>query len=151
MAKEQAQIKILRLLGTDVKGSATVKQGMTRVKGIGSNLAHTICSRMNINGAKLMGELSSDEIKALETKLKSLEGVEEWMLNRQKDYDSGLNKHLLTNDLKITLQFDRKRLQKAKTYRGLRLAAGLPVRGQRTKAHFRKGGKAVGVKRKGKK
>jgi small subunit ribosomal protein S13 len=35
-------------------------------------------------------------------------------------------------------EFDIKRLKKIKAYRGVRHSAHLPVRGQRTKANFRK-------------
>jgi small subunit ribosomal protein S13 len=34
-------------------------------------------------------------------------------------------------------EFDIKRLKKIRSYRGLRHATGRPVRGQRTKGHFR--------------
>ena len=43
-------------------------------------------------------------------------------------------------------EFDIRRLKKIKSYKGIRHSLGQPVRGQRTKAHFRKG-RAVGVKR----
>ena len=57
------------------------------------------------------------------------------------------NKHL---DLKK--DFDIKRLRGIKSYRGLRHQLGLPSRGQRTKAHFRKNkSKGVGIKKKSKK
>jgi small subunit ribosomal protein S13 len=45
-------------------------------------------------------------------------------------------------------EFDIKRLRKIKSYRGIRHASKLPVRGQRTRANFRRKGHAVGVKRK---
>jgi small subunit ribosomal protein S13 len=143
--------QIVRLMGTDIPGTINLQKGLTKVRGIGANLSHTICTRMNIDGNMIVGSMKDTELKEIEIKLKAMDGVESWMLNRQNDYDTGDNKHLLTTDLKLTRQFDQKRMQKIKSYRGLRLAAGLPVRGQRTKAHFRKGGKAVGVKRKGKK
>ena len=46
-----------------------------------------------------------------------------------------------------TKEFDIKRMKKMRSYKGIRHASGLPVRGQRTKSHFRKKGKnkAVGV------
>jgi small subunit ribosomal protein S13 len=151
MAEEQKTRQIIRILNTDLPGSVGIKNGLSKIKGIGANLSHTICVKMGLDPLKKVNSFSNDELKALEIKLKEMEGIDNWMLNRQKDFDSGENKHLLTTNLNLTFQFDKKRLQKIKSYRGLRLAAGLPVRGQRTKAHFRKGGKAVGVKRKGKK
>ena len=44
----------------------------------------------------------------------------------------------------------KKRLQMIKSYKGMRHAAGLPVRGQRTKSNFRKnkGKGSLGVKKK---
>ena len=48
--------------------------------------------------------------------------------------------------------FDIKRLKKIKSYRGIRHAANLPVRGQRTKSHFRSNRrKGTGIKKKSKK
>ena len=72
-----------------------------------------------------------------------------FLLNRRKDFESGLDKHLSSTDLELQRDFDIKRLKKIKSYRGIRHAAGQPVRGQRTKAHFRKNrGKSVGIKSK---
>ncbi len=137
----------MRILSADVPGKFPLQRGLTRIKGIGPSLSHALCVRLNLDPEKKIHSLSNEEIKKLEEQLKSMEGVDSWMLNRRRDYDSGEDQHLLTTDIKFRTSFDIKRLQKIKSYRGLRHAAGLPVRGQRTKAHFRKG-KALGVKRK---
>ena len=51
--------------------------------------------------------------------------------------------------LDLKKETDLKRLKKIKSYRGIRHAANLPLRGQRTKAHFRKNKqKGVGIKKK---
>ena len=71
-----------------------------------------------------------------------------FILNRRKDFEHGTNKHLTGSDLDLQREFDVKRLKKIRCYKGMRHALGQPVRGQRTKSHFRKG-KAIGV-RKGK-
>ena len=47
-------------------------------------------------------------------------------------------------------EFDIKRMKKIKSYKGARHSAGQPVRGQRTRSHFRSRGKAVGVTKKAK-
>ena len=69
------------------------------------------------------------------------------MLNRRKDRETGEDRHVVTSDLKFENEFDIKNLKKIKVYRGVRHSLGLPVRGQRTKAHFRHG-KTVGVRKK---
>ena len=67
------------------------------------------------------------------------------MFNRRKDYVTGDNKHLIMSDLDFSLREDVKRMERTKSYKGVRHALGLPVRGQRTKTGFRRGGTTVGV------
>jgi small subunit ribosomal protein S13 len=147
-ANDKQGKQIIRLMNTDVPGSLGTQKALAKIKGIGQNLSAAICARMDLDRTKAINSYSDVELKELEVKVKAMNGVESWQLNRQKDYDTGNDKHLLTTDLKLQLDFDKKRLSKIKSYRGLRLQARLPVRGQRTKGHFRKGGKSVGVKRK---
>jgi small subunit ribosomal protein S13 len=72
------------------------------------------------------------------------------MLNRKKDPEDNLDRHLIGSSLTFTQDNDIKMLKKIKSYKGLRQSLGLPARGQRTKSNFRKNkGKVLGVKRKG--
>lgn len=149
---EKAPVKqevrqLIRILNTDIPGHLYVRHALTKIRGVGENLSHAFCARYNIDGAKKINQLSEAEIREIESALKSLDKIDGWMLNRQHDYDTGEDMHLLTTDLRFRNDFDIKRLQKIKAYKGMRHAAGLPVRGQRTKAHFRKG-RAVGVSKK---
>jgi ribosomal protein S13 len=57
----------------------------------------------------------------------------------------GTNKHIYGADLNLQVDFDIKRLKKIKAYKGVRHAAGQPVRGQRTKSHFRANKKKSGM------
>tara|TARA_Y100000310_G_C20521606_1_gene733968 strand:+ start:297 stop:752 length:456 start_codon:yes stop_codon:yes gene_type:complete len=151
MAEEKKAAKqIVRFLGTDIKGEKAFTKGIMRIKGVGHNLAKAISIKLNLDMTKKINTYSEKELKELEEKIKAMDMLESWQLNRQKDYDSGEDKHLLTTSIKLRKDFDQKRLQKIKSYRGLRLQSGHPVRGQRTKAHFRKG-KVIGVRKKGKK
>ena len=109
-------------------------------------LLHQLLS-LNLDKKKQVGYLTEEEVKKIESLIKNPESIPDWMLNRQKDLKDGKSKHLVSGDLKLTKGFDIKRLQRIKSYRGLRHAAGLPCRGQRTRAHFRKG-KSLGVVRK---
>jgi small subunit ribosomal protein S13 len=69
------------------------------------------------------------------------------MLNRQKDIDTGENKHLIGADLTLQIKTDIDGMKNQKSWRGFRHAYGLRVRGQHTRTTGRKG-KAVGVKKK---
>lgn len=148
MEREQpkANVKqLVRILNTDIPGQYHLGHALTKIKGIGVNFSHAFCARYKIDETKTIDTLSEPEIREIETKLKSIKEVDSWLLNRQHDYDTGEDVHLLTTDLRFKTDFDIKRLQKIRAYRGMRHAAGLPTRGQRTKAHFRKVGRAVGV------
>ena len=46
----------------------------------------------------------------------------------------------------LAREFDIRRMKKVRSYKGIRHLQGQPVRGQRTRAHFRKG-RSVGVTR----
>jgi small subunit ribosomal protein S13 len=140
---------IVRLVDVDVIGTKTALMAIKEIKGVNFSLANAICQELGLEKSKKIGAFSDNEIEKVKDAVKNPEkyGIPTRMLNRQKDYDTGEDKHLTSADLKLTKDFDIKRLKKIKSYRGMRHAFGLPVRGQRTKANFRKG-KTVGVRKK---
>lgn len=140
---------LIRILGTDIPGSRNVYAGLTRVKGISFAFSKAICHILNIDPSKKVQDLSEEEIKII-TEFAKNPKVPSFLINRRFDMDDGTDKHLVTNDLDLRKEFDIKRLRKILCYKGVRHNRGLPVRGQRTRSHFRKGGrkKAIGVKTK---
>ena len=75
------------------------------------------------------------------------ESVPLWMLNRQRDLETGNEIHLTGQQVRFTLQDDINRLRTMKCYRGVRHASGNKVRGQRGRSNGR-GGLTLGVSRK---
>lgn len=149
---QDEEIKLIRIAGKDISGDKTVFSGLTKMKGVSWSMANAICKKLNINEGKRIQELNEKEIQELNDFIKNPE-VPGFLKNRQKDFDSGEDKHMNGSDLELRNEFDIKRLRKISSYRGARHASGRPVRGQRTKANFRKNrkkGGIVGVKGKGK-
>ena len=142
-----AELKqIIRVANTDLKGQTTIYHALRKIKGISFMMANAICSVAKVNKRKKAGDLSESEVDALNKVIASPlgNGLPIWMLNRRKDYEEGDDKHLITGELDFVKSNDIKRLKMIKSYRGLRHAWGLPVRGQRTKSNFRKNkGKAA--------
>jgi len=136
---------LIRILSTDIPGDKEVYAGLTRIKGVSWNFSNAVCKVLGIDKKKKIKELTEKEIEMVSEFIKNPK-VPEFILNRRKDFEDGKDKHLIGADLELRKEFDIKRLRKIKSYRGLRHALGLPVRGQRTKAHFRKE-KALGVKK----
>jgi small subunit ribosomal protein S13 len=147
--KEKQEILLVRILSTDIPGERNIYVGLTKIKGISFALSHAICYNLKLDKKKKVGSLTKEEIEKISNAIKTLK-IPEFLMNRRIDFDSGESKHLITNDLDLKKEFDIKRLKKIKSYKGVRHSRGLPVRGQRTRSHFRKKGKnkSVGVQRK---
>jgi small subunit ribosomal protein S13 len=143
---------IVRIANVDIPGDKPIIIGLTKIKGVGKNLAAVFCNVLKVQRTKKTGNLSEDEIsklnEAVQTPLNH--EIPVWMVNRRKDYETGEDRHILTGTLNFVKDNDLKRLKKIKTHKGVRHQRGLPVRGQRTRSNFRKSkGKVVGVKKKG--
>jgi len=61
------------------------------------------------------------------------------MLNRQKDFESGDDFHVLSTDLDIIQRDDINRMRMIRCYKGVRHETNHKVRGQRTRSNGRKG------------
>ena len=132
--------EIIRIANVDLKGDKKLVYALTKIYGVKYSLAHAICSLLNLDKTVPVGSLSEDDVAKIENFLKDPVsfGAPAWLLNRRKDYETGKDVHLISNDLSFSLRQDFSRLRRIKSYRGLRLAKGLPVRGQRTKSNFRR-------------
>jgi len=139
----------VRILGFDVPGNKNIYTALTYIKGVSWAIANIACHKLKLDRTKKISEFSKAEIQEIEQFLQNIE-LPDFMKNRRNDRETGLSTHLYSNDLDMKKEFDIKRLRKIKSYKGLRHAQKLPVRGQRTRSNFRSKGKAVGVKRKAK-
>lgn len=145
---EKYEERLVRILNRDIEGKLNVYVGLTKIKGISWGLANAICKTLKLDKKRKIGSLSKEELDSISEFVKNPK-IPPYLLNRRLDIETGENKHLTGNDLELQKEFDIGRLKKIKSYRGLRHAVGLPVRGQRTKSHFRKNKKkGVGIKKK---
>lgn len=146
--EQKYEEKLIRILSKDIEGGLKMYVGLTKIKGISWSLANAICKKLKIDKNKKIGSLSKEEIEKINGFVKSPK-VPAYLLNRRADFETGENKHLIGSDLELQKEFDIGRLKKIRSYRGYRHVSGLPVRGQRTRSHFRKNKKkGVGIKKK---
>jgi len=152
-SQDKAFRYIVRIANTDLDGKKQIMIAMKKIKGVGIMMTNAVLEKAGIDKTKQTGILSDDEIKRLNSIFSDLtnQGFPSWMLNRRKDYETGEDKHVLSANLTFTRDNDLRRLMMIKSYRGLRHAVHLPVRGQRTKSNFRRNKKktSLGVQRKG--
>lgn len=136
---------LIRVSGTDIPGKLSVYVGLTKIKGISWAISNAICKSLGLDKKRKFFTLKKEEIEKILNFIKN-SNLPVWLLNRRKDIETNKDEHLISTDLDLRKGFDIRRLKKIKSYKGIRHALGLPVRGQRTRAHFRKG-KAIGVSR----
>ena len=145
---------IVRVANMDLDGTLNIPRALLKIKGINNRTARNIAvifeKTAGINADEKLGKITEEQTKKLETivlePVKS--GIPIWSLNRRKDFTTGEDKHLVTGELDFSLRTDLLKLGEIKSYRGLRHAWALPVRGQRTKSTHRGKGKVIGVIRK---
>jgi small subunit ribosomal protein S13 len=140
---------LIRILSTDIPGDMSIYAGLTRIKGVSWSYSNAVCNMLKIDKMMKISELNEEEIKKISEFIKNPR-VPEFVLNRKKDLETGKSGHLTGVDLDMAKEFDIKRMKKIRSYKGIRHILGQPVRGQRTKSHFRKN-RAVGVMGKSKK
>ncbi len=144
---------IVRVANKDLDGHLPIPKAITAIKGVGQKLANAIAEtaskELGIDKDELVGKLTEEQTQTLEDIIlnPTKHGIPAWMVNRRKDPIEMKDVHLTESDLDFGIKQDIEREKKMRSYRGIRHARGLPVRGQRTRSTFRKG-PAVGVQRK---
>ena len=145
---------LVRIANTDLKGEKAIVYALKDVRGIGVPFAHAICVVLNIDGLAKIGNITETDMKRIDEVIKApaKHGIPGWLFNRQRDLETGEDKHVVTNDLLFNKDNDIKLMKRIKSYKGIRHSMNAPVRGQRTRSNFRANkGKVVGVKTAGKK
>ena len=119
-----------RIAGVNIPTNKRVEIALQYIHGIGAHAAKEITSKVGIEAARRVNQLTDAEVLQIRETI---------------DRD-----HTVEGDLRRERQSQMKRLTSINCYRGIRHKRGLPVRGQRTRtnARTRKGKKkTVGVKK----
>ena len=139
---------IIRILGRDLNGYKKIAAALRDIKGVNLNLAYAILNALKIDPKIRLGQLSDSQVAEIERALKNPQSVRipSWMFNRRKDLEEGIDKHLYESDLIFQVKMDIEREKRIGSWRGIRHALGLKVRGQRTRTTGRKG-QTIGVRK----
>ncbi len=105
-----------RIAGIDLQDNWKVDFALTKIRGLGWPLSKKIIKDTGIDLAKRVSDLSADEVSKISTELE---------------------KYQIEGDLVRTVRSNIQRLQVIGSYRGIRHAKNLPVRGQRTRTNAR--------------
>jgi small subunit ribosomal protein S13 len=153
-AKKEASVEddsfnfIVRIANSDIDGQKRVAIGLQSIKGVGKRVSEIVVKKANIDPSVKIGTLEDSKVKELEQLVQTyVEYVPNWVINRQVDYETGADMHLIGNDLDIIQKDDINRMKMIRCYRGIRHETYHKVRGQRTRSNGRRG-LTMGVRKK---
>jgi small subunit ribosomal protein S13 len=138
-------VKLVRILSKDIRGDMKTYRGLCEINGVSWAFSNAVCKLLNLDKDKKIQDLNEQEIHKIEDFIKNPSSVPNYMKNRRNDRDLGVDRHIYGTDLDLQVEFDIKRMKKIKSYKGIRHTLGQPVRGQRTKSHFRVNKKKSGM------
>ena len=139
---------IVRIANTDINGEKSLIYGLSTIKGIGRHVSTMVADLAGLDRMTKIGDLKDDQIEKIKDILTKVNKLgPKWMLNHRKDYETKEDLHIIGVDIDARLREEINIMKKIRSYKGVRHEAGLPVRGQRTRAHGRVG-LAMGVSRK---
>jgi len=147
--KSKSSMKhIVRVASSELKGDLPTKLALTRIRGVGDVMADAIMKVLKLEPSYTFGMLSDEEIERIEKcVLDPLgHGIPAHLVNARKNPITGRDAHFVGPDLIIHKKNVLDRMKKVKSYKGVRHALGLKVRGQKTKSTGRKG-RSMGVSR----
>lgn len=139
---------IVRLVNTDLDGNKSIVIALSGIKGVGLRSAEVIARMAGIPRSTKIGDLpdsKTDELEKLITDYS--EKVPHWMANRQNDWSTGADMHIVGVDIDLNRRDDINLMKMIRCYRGIRHEQGQKVRGQRTRSNGRTG-MTMGVMRK---
>ncbi len=144
---------IVRISGKDVEGHVPVRKAMYAVKGVGRRYA-SICAdiaheKLGIDPYTQVGLLTDEQLSKIEEIITTPaeNNIPSFIRNRRKNYLTGEDEHLITNELGFAIKTDVEKEMKSKSWRGISHMFRKKVRGQRTKSSGRKG-TTMGVSKK---
>jgi len=152
--KEEIKVErpVVRLIDTDIDGTLPIRRAIWEIKGVSFSYGNAVCKVFEevtgIDREFPLGNLNDEQLQILEDIIRYPQkyNIPSWLYNRRRDPLDGKDYHIVGDEVKIRMQFDIKREIDLGTYRGWRHKLGQPVRGQRTRSHFRRG-QTVGVTR----
>lgn len=131
---------IVRIVNTDIDGNKPTVVGLQSIKGVGKRVAEVVVRKAGVDRSVKIGSLdeaATDELAKLISTYSDYAPM--WAINRQGDYETGEDQHIVGTDLDVVLKDDINRLKMIRCYRGVRHESGHKVRGQRTRSNGRKG------------
>src|SRR3990170_3382665 len=131
---------IVRMANTDLDGTRSVTYALTAIPGVGIRVAEALAALAGVSRTERLGNLGEADTDRIQESFGKLgEVTPHWLVNRPKDWETGLDMHVFGSDVEIRLRDDINRMRMIRSYKGVRHEQGQKVRGQRTRSNGRTG------------
>lgn len=131
---------IVRLVNTDLDGNKDLVIALSGIKGVGLRTAEIIVRMAGMPRDVKIGDLPEEKTGELEKLVQEYsEKAPHWAVNRQHDWSSGADLHLVGMEIDLNKRDDVNLMRMIRCYKGVRHETGQKVRGQRTRANGRSG------------
>src|SRR5712691_6191518 len=98
---------IVRMANADLDGTRSVAYALTAISGVGIRVSEAVVDLAGVSRTERLGNLSEQETDKIEATLGNLsEAFPPWMVNRPKDWETGLDLHAFGPDVEIRLRDD---------------------------------------------
>src|SRR3989442_238109 len=127
---------IVRMANSDLDGTRSVGIALTAIPGVGSRVAEAVADLAGVSRSERLGNLSEEQTDKIEATLGNLgELFPPWMVNRPKDWESGLDLHLVGSEDGVRLRDDINLMKVVRRNKAERHEQAQKDRGQRTRSN----------------
>ena len=128
--------KIVRIADTDLDGSRKVRDLLRSITGISFSYSNALMRALKIPDDKKLQDMDSKELDELKEALNNpfKYKIPHWIFNWRRDESTGLDSHLLSNELKSKTTMHIQKIKTSRSYRGYRHSFNYKLRGQKVKS-----------------
>lgn len=131
---------IVHIANTDLDGNKKSVVALMNVRGLGKRVAEKVAEISGLDRNRKIGSYTEEKFAEVEAAIASIsESFPEWMVNRQREFETGTSRHAIGTDVDLAVREDINRMKMIRSYRGIRHETGQKVRGQRTRSNGRTG------------
>ncbi len=131
---------IVHIANTDLDGNKKSVVALMNVRGLGKRVAEKVAEISGLDRNRKIGSYNEEKFAEIESAISSIsKDFPEWMVNRQREFETGTSRHAIGTDIDMAVREDINRMKMIRSYKGIRHETGQKVRGQRTRSNGRTG------------
>jgi len=135
-AADMQERKIVRIADTDLDGSKKVRDLLRSITGISFSYSNALMKVLKIPEEKKLQDLDEKQLNELKEALSNpfKYKIPHWLFNWRRDEETGLDYHILSNELRSKTTLQIQKIKTSRSYRGYRHSFNYKMRGQKVRS-----------------